>query len=210
MIAHDGPWLAKNDNLICFGDSLTAAKDGYVDLLLARLKPRGISVVKSGRGGDKTPWALTRLVPDVIDLKPDAVSIFLGSNDGVVGRGRWADEPRITPEAYRCNLVWIMHLCMLRGIRKFSITPPLWRYEGEIYREFGDPFAPFRLAARDAADEMRARFVPADVAFEREWEKRPGHSGLLLTTDGMHLNADGNKLVADAMLKAWGMEDGPA
>lgn len=205
MITYDAPWLAENDTLICFGDSLTAAKSSYVEILQERLKPRGITVIKSGRGGDKTPWALTRLYPDVIDRKPKALSIFLGTNDGVVGRGRWADEPRVTPEAYRCNLVWIMHLCRLSGIQKFSVTPPLWHYEGDLYLEYGDAFAPYRYVAREAADEMRARFVPADIAFEQEWQKHPGRAGLMLTVDGGHLNDAGNRLVADAMLKAWGM-----
>lgn len=202
---HDKPWLKKNDTLICLGDSLTASKAGYVALLAKALKPMKIRVINAGRGGDKTPWALTRLDPEVIDRKPDAVSIFLGTNDAVIGRGRWADEPRVTPEAYRCNLIWIIHLCRLKGIKKFSITPPLWRPEGDLWAEFGDAFAPYRMAAREAADEMGARLAPADVAFAEEWQKHPGHSGLLLTVDGVHLNARGNQILANAMLKAWKM-----
>ena len=142
MITDDKPWLAKQDKVICFGDSLTAATSSYVEILQERLGPRGITVVKAGRDGDKTPWALTRLNADVIDQKPTAVSIFLGTNDAHVGRGRWADEPKVTPEAYRCNLVWIIHLCRLSGIKKFSITPPLWRYEGDLWLEYGDSLVP--------------------------------------------------------------------
>ena len=205
MITHEGPWLQTGERVLCFGDSLTHAKQNYVDILQERLEPKGITVTKAGRGGDKTPWALTRLYPDVIDRKPDAVSIFLGTNDAVIGRDRWADEPRVTPEAYRCNLTWIIHLCRLSGIRKFSITPPLWRYEGDLWRAHGNAFAPYCFAAREAADEMGARVVPADIAFEMEWQKHPGHTGLLLTVDGGHLNALGNQIVADAAMKAWGL-----
>ena len=106
-----------------------------------------IKVINAGRGGDKTPWALTRLVPDVIEKKPDAVSIFLGTNDCVIGRGRWADEPRVSPETYHGNLVWIVYLCRQAGIRKFSITPPLWRFEGAAWAEFGEAMLPYRQAA---------------------------------------------------------------
>lgn len=200
---HDRPWLKKNESLICLGDSLTTPKEGYVALLAKALKPMGIRVTNAGRGGDKTPWALTRLQRDVIERKPDAVLVALGTNDAIVGRGRWSDEPRISPEAYRSNLVWIMHLCRLAGIRKFSVVPPLWRYEGDLWTEYGDAFGPYRFAAREAADEMGARFVPVDVAFEREWLKHPGRSGLLLTSDGGHLNARGHALLADAALGAW-------
>ncbi|MGD1002375.1 MAG: GDSL-type esterase/lipase family protein [Candidatus Brocadiia bacterium] len=201
---HEKPWLKKNETLVCLGDSLTAPKDGFVALLAKALKPLKIRVINAGLGGDKTPQTLVRLRQDVIARKPDALSIFLGTNDGVIGRGRWADEPRVTPEAYRCNLVWIIYMCRLNGIKKFSITPPMF-YEGGLWTEFGEPFGLYRLAAREAADEMGARLVPADVAFQQEWQKHPGHTGLLLTDDGAHLNAAGHRLVADASLKAWKM-----
>jgi lysophospholipase L1-like esterase len=205
MITHDQPWLSDNETLVCFGDSLTAARERYVKIIAEHLAPRGIQVINAGRGGDKTPWALTRLQAEVIDRKPHAVSIFLGTNDAAIGRGRWADEPQVSPEAYRCNLVWIMYLCRLAGIQKFSITPPLWRFEGDAWAEFGDVMQPYRQAAREAADEGKARLVPADIAVANEWAKHPGHTGLLMTTDGVHLTAKGNQLVAATMFATWGL-----
>jgi len=205
MITHDGPWLNAGEKLICFGDSITADQKGYVGMLREKLSAQQIAVVNAGRGGDKTPWALTRLEQDVIAQKPQAVSIFLGTNDSAIGRGRWADEPTVPPEAYKTNLKWIVYLCRQAGIRKFSITPPLCRFEGEAWLEYGDIMAPYRLAAREAADEMRTRFVAADSVFADEWARHPGHTGLLLTTDGVHLARKGNDLLVEAMLKAWGM-----
>ena len=205
MLAKEGKWLEDGMTLFCFGDSLTHSPTGYVKMLGDILAPRSIKVVNAGRGGDKTTWALTRLYQDVINLKPDAVSIFLGANDAAVGRGQWADEPRVTPETYGCNLRWIVHFCRLAGIARVSITPPLHRYEGEQYAEFGDIMVPYRAAAREAADDMRARFVPGDTAFEEEWARHPGHTGLLLTTDGVHLTEVGNRLLTETMMKAWEM-----
>jgi len=206
MITQLNPWLKSGDRLICFGDSLTAGTNGYVRMLTEALQSQGIEVVNAGRGGDKTPWALTRLETDVIARKPTAVSIFLGANDAAVGHGKWSDEPTVTPEAYRCNLVWIMHLCKLSGIAKFSVTPPLWRFEGAQWAEFGDVMAPYRQMARDAADQMGARLVPADIAVAEEWARHPGHAGLLLTSDGVHMTEKGNHIVADTMLAAWGLK----
>ncbi|MDD2708142.1 MAG: GDSL-type esterase/lipase family protein [Verrucomicrobiae bacterium] len=206
MITSQLPWLKEKETLVCFGDSLTAAVDGYVKILTGRLGAQGHKVIGSGRGGDKTPWALTRLQTAVIDHKPDAVSIFLGTNDSAIGHGKWADEPKVTPETYRYNLMWIIYLCQKEGIKKFSITPPLYRFEGESYAMHGDVMGPYCLAAREAADEMGALFVPADIVFAEEWARHPGHTGLLLTTDGVHLTNKGNQMVADAMLKAWGMD----
>ena len=205
MITHENPWLKSGEKLVCFGDSITAAKDGYVSLLAGALAAKDIEVVNAGRGGDKTPWALTRLQQDVIERKPDAVSIAFGANDAAVGRGCWADEPRVTPEAYRCNLVWIIHLCRLQGVKKFTVLPPLFRYEGEQYGEFGEGMLPYRQAARDAAEDAGARFAPVDIAFADEWARHPGHAGLLLTRDGVHPTAEGHDLIRKTLLDAWGL-----
>ena len=205
MINFEDAFLRKGEKLLCFGDSITESQTGYVKILQEQLGKLNIEVINAGRGGDKTTWALTRLESDVIEHKPDAVSIFFGTNDAVIGRGRWADEPLIPPEVYRCNLVWIIHLCRQAGIKKFSITPPLFRFEGETWAEHSDIMMPYRLATREAAAEAKVRFVPADIAFAEEWAKHPGHTGLFLTVDGTHLTEKGNMIVAGAMLDAWKM-----
>lgn len=204
MLDLNQPFLAPNDSVICFGDSLTAAKDGYVSFLQERMKRH--KIINAGRGGDKTPWALTRLQSDVIDIKPDAMMIFLGANDAAVGRGCWADEPTVSPEAYRCNLVWICHLAEMNGISKISICTPAPFFEDEVYLAHGDILRPYCLAARNAADQCHCRLVPFDIAFENEWKKHPGHSGKLLTRDGTHLTPQGNKLLAETIMAAWKVE----
>lgn len=197
------PWLSSGDRLVCFGDSLTHNANGYVRILQQKLEGKGVTVINAGNGGDNTLTALLRLRRDVLDQKPTAVSVMLGTNDSQIGRGIWADEPMISPEAFRSALIWIMYICKREGISKFSITPPLWRFEGPVLLDMGDVLPPYCQAARDAAAAMQARVVPADVAFALEWAKHPGHNGLLLTTDGCHLNEKGNQLVAEAALTAW-------
>jgi lysophospholipase L1-like esterase len=122
MLNFDTPWLEKGDVLICFGDSITANQNGYVKLLEKSLKKHKVKVINAGLGGDKTPAALTRIKSDVISHKPDAVLIALGTNDCAVGRYQWADEPTVPPEAYKANLIWIVHVCKLAGIKKYSIA----------------------------------------------------------------------------------------
>lgn len=205
MLTFVKPWLKPGETVVCFGDSLTANPTGYTCLLEEILRAKDITLIRAGRGGDKTPWALTRLTQDVIARQPDAVSIFLGANDCLIGHGCWADEPTVPPEAYESNLKWMVHLCRQAGIAKVSITPPLYRLEGPTYAEFGEAMVPYRQAARHAADAMRADFVPADIAFAEAWARHPGHTGLLLTTDGVHLNEIGNRLLVETMLAAWGL-----
>lgn len=206
MVKHQMPWLEKRDRLVLFGDSITAAPDGYSCLLARRLDKFGIKVINAGKGGDKTPTALMRLKSEVIAHKPTAVSIFLGTNDSAIGHGVWADEPRVPPLAYATNLNWIIYLCRLEGIKKFSITPPL-RFEGQAYADYGDIMQAYQLAARQVAEDNRAHFVPADIAFFEEWQRHPRHhnAGLFLTCDGVHLTNRGNKLLVESMMRAWGI-----
>ena len=194
-------FLEPGETLVCFGDSLTHADPGYVSILQERLPEN--TVINAGVGGDKTPTALMRFRTDVIERHPDALSIFLGTNDSLVGRGRWADEPMISAEAYRCNLVWMAHTAMLNGIKKVSIVTPLAEPEGDNWYEQGDIYAEYCLAARAAANELSLRIVPVDTMFRDEWRKHPGHTGLLLTKDGVHPTEEGYKLIAETFLKAW-------
>lgn len=201
------PWLKAGEKLICFGDSLTAADPGYVAILQRKLGAHGIEVIRAGRGGDKTPWALTRLVSDVIEKKPDAVNIFLGTNDAAVGRGIWADEPHVEPEVYKGNLIWMIHLCRQFGnIRKFSITTPTASFESDTLLMHGDVLTPYCRMAREAAEESQALLVPLDVLFTRARVQHAAETspdGKLYTTDGTHMTPEGNLLIAEAMLKTW-------
>ena len=195
------PFLGKGEKLVCLGDSLTEGANSYVKYLQEALPDN--EVINAGRGGDKTPWALTRFERDVWERKPDALSIMLGANDAAVGRGCWADEPMISPEAFRCNLVWMVHLCMLRGIKKISIATP-FGFEGDSYAAHGEIMTQYSLAARAAADEMKTYTVPLDVLFAKLRNNAP-LTELIVTRDGTHPQAEYHKNIAEAMLTAWNL-----
>ena len=206
---HNGPWLKGGDVLVCFGDSLTAAGNGYVKFLQETLQLRGVNVINAGYPGDKTPYALTRLRTDVIAKKPTAVSLFFGNNDAIIGRGIWRDEPIISPLTFEENLKWIIHLCrLLGGIEKFSINTLTLRMEGKQFLDFGDVRPAYCQAARNAADAMNALLVPLDAVFAELREKnyaRISSDGLLYTTDGLHMNEEGYRIIARTMLREWSM-----
>lgn len=206
---NEGPWLHAGDVLVCFGDSLTSAANGYVKFLQETLQLRGVKVINAGYPGDKTPYALTRLRTDVIAKKPTAVSIFFGNNDAIIGRGIWRDEPVISPLTFEENLKWIIHLCrLLGGIEKFSINTLTLRMEGNQFLDFGEVRPAYCQAARNAADAMNARLVPLDAVFAELREKnyaRLSPEGLLYTRDGLHMNEEGYRIIARTMLREWNM-----
>ena len=203
MLNFDSSFLEENDKLVCLGDSLTAAENAYMDILKAKLNKN--TVINAGVGGDKTVNALVRFEKDVLSQKPDALFIFLGTNDAVIGKGRWADEPTISPEAYRDNLIWICYLAKQNKINKLSICTPAAFCEGEALFDSGDCLGDYCLAARTAADRMQVRLVPFDSAFRTEWRKNTDNEAMFLTRDGVHLNEKGNMLLANTILNAWKM-----
>lgn len=202
----EGPWLKPGEKLVLFGDSITANENYYIKYLRAALEANGVTVVNAGVPGDKTPTALAR-IRDVVAEKPDAVLVFFGANDSVIGRARWRDEPTVSPEAYRDNLVWIVHYLRQRGVGKLSIVAPTGRCEGDTLLEYGESCPPYAQMARVAADRADALLVPLDAVFAREHRKSAeGPAKLDLTRDGVHFSERGSRLAADAMLTAWNMK----
>ncbi len=198
------PWLRSGEKLVCFGDSLTAG-DYYMKHIRAALEPKGIKVVNAGVPGDKTPMALTR-IRDIVAEKPDAVMIYFGANDSVVGKARWRDEPLVGLETFRDNLVWIVYYLRRNGIKKFSIVAPTGCCEGAALLEYGCSCPPYARMARRAADMSDAVLVPLDMAFAFEHKKNPDSPmSCYLTKDGTHFSDRGSRLAADTMLKAWNM-----
>ena len=201
-----GCWLKPGETLACYGDSITDWEPGYVTILREELAKWGVKVVNAGHAGDNTCTGLAR-IKEVAALKPDAVMIFFGTNDSACGRRWWRDEPTICPEGYRDNLRWMVHyLRKWGGVRKFSLVPAGGRIEGNSYREFGNRRDAYNLMTRDAADWANAVFVPLDIAFDEARRTKPfDERGYQFTKDSVHFNADGCKLAAETMMKAWKM-----
>ncbi|GBG95032.1 esterase [Ligilactobacillus salitolerans] len=88
--------------IVLFGDSITAgATHGhptpvFSDKLRQALAPVAVELINRGVLGDNTEGGLARIVPDVLEHKPDIVVIFFGTNDVQV--------PGMTKEHYQANL----------------------------------------------------------------------------------------------------------
>lgn len=202
------PWLKEGETLLCFGDSLTAGRNGYMKHLTEKLGAKGIKVINAGLSGDKTPMALTRIKTAVADQKPDAVFFLFGSNDAVIGRGRWRDEPVVSPITFRDNLVWMIHYLRLKtDIKKFSIGTIAGRLEGKPYLEYGNTRDEYMKMAREAADMTDAVLVPLDTETDYIRDSmQPNAKGLKLTADGLHFSQKGYAILADIMLKYWNLD----
>ena len=203
------PFLESGERLVCFGDSLTASPTGYVYYLQQALEKKNISVINAGVGGDKTTTALVRMQKDVLDLKPDAVSLFFGTNDAAHGHGRWSHEPRVSWQALRDNLEWMVLMCRQAGIKKFSINALPGDLEGGPFSEYGTRHD-HNLATKLAAEEMRTIWVPLDYLFlegAKYHVTEKDSNGYYYTSDGIHHTPQTAELIAKAMMHCWKLDN---
>ena len=171
--------------IVCFGDSLSAgygveAGLSYPDFLQKELDAKGYRyrVVNLGISGDTTSGGLSR-IQSAVSLRPEITILELGGNDGLRG---------VPLTATRSNLTE-MAQALLDGGSKVVIAgmtlPP--NYGPDYIREFEQIFV--ELAAK--LKLPRIRFLLEGVALNPK----------LMQADGIHANADGNRLVAANVLR---------
>lgn len=104
--------------IVCFGDSLTARKEGYPKSMLTMMlseKVKGQRFVNAGVSGNTTVAAKLRFKEDVMSHHPDAVTILFGSND-------CADTKNIPLNVYKENLLFFIKKIGHKKV--ILITPP--------------------------------------------------------------------------------------
>src|SRR5262245_57822385 len=114
--------LKKGDRIIFFGDSLTALAmadphvpegKGYVPIVRAALKERGVDVDAVATGGHKVTDLLKRVERDVLPKKPTIVVIQIGVNDASAG---------VAPELFKSQLEELIGKLQQGGARVIQCT----------------------------------------------------------------------------------------
>ena len=207
LIAADAelPPLKKGDRIVFLGDSITQAgvgSKGYVTLVKNQLaekhKDLEIEVIGAGISGNKVLDLQRRLDKDVLARKPTLVVVYIGIND--VWHGE-KDPARGTPkDKFEGGLKEIVKKIQDAGARVVLCTPTVIGEKKEnkldplldeyadlsrgVAKETGSPLCDLRKAFRDHLAKTNAD------------DKEKG----VLTSDRVHLNEAGNKLVADTVL----------
>jgi lysophospholipase L1-like esterase len=209
--------LADGDRLLFIGDSITdcgrarpvgeraGLGDGYVaqvDSLLAAWYPeRRVRVLNTGVGGNRVTDLKARWRPDVLDLKPDWLSVMIGINDV----WRHFDRP-FMPHQVPIDLYASTYRALLEQTRPrlkglVLITP----YYLEPNRS--DPMRrqmdAYGQVVKTLAAEHGAILVDAQAAFDRYLAHRPARS---LCDDGIHVDRTGHAIIARTWLTAIGFD----
>ncbi len=200
--------------IVAFGDSTTAPRGNlkvYADILQEALP--GAQVLNAGVGGNHTAMARRRFETDVLKHQPDLVLIQFGINDSAVDVSRGASQPRVSRQDYEANLRYFVTALQARSARVILMTPNALCWTDRLRKVYGKPpYRPddpdgFNVTLRDYAEIVRrvaagaaAPLVDVLAAYDRHLET-PGHARGDLLLDGMHPNAEGQRLVADLLLE---------
>lgn len=209
-----------NDNqpakIVFLGDSITQQaedfEDGFISLIRQNLVQDKFELVGKGISGNKVSDLLTRYKSDVIDLNPDIVFIYIGIND-VWHKYDFGTGSDI--DLYEKGLRTIISDIKSLGSKIVLCTPTVI---GENTGDFvlGNQFKDvetmekmngdldtFSEVVRKLSNEYGTELLDLRKIFMDYLAENNINNDAagILTTDGVHLNEQGNKLIADQMIK---------
>ena len=208
--------LQPNQRLLFIGDSITdcgrkrpigqgsftrALGDGYVSLvdaaLIAAYPDYAIEVLNLGVSGNTVLDLESRWKTDVLDLKPDWLSIMIGINDVWQHFNfLWEIEQNVSREAYTHTLDDLIRQVRpgLQGLilmTPYVLEPDLNEPMRALMDQFGD-------IVGELAEKHAALLVDTQAAFDgvMQWVEP-----LQLAADRVHINLPGHMVLAGAFLQ---------
>jgi lysophospholipase L1-like esterase len=209
--------LQDHDVVVTLGNSITEMGEGpagYVNLMrkaLAVLYPeRHIYFVNAGISGHKVTDMAERFQRDVLDARPEWVTISVGVNDvwhGFLARERNRPELTAVPLAhYREKVTEMIRRARAQQIKVALFTATVIRENLSSPENLA--LAPYNRAIREIARKEKCLLIDQDAAFRAVLLplQQPGmkESGIL-TFDGVHMLPAGDELMAVTALLAFGV-----
>ena len=206
--------------VVFLGDSITQAGEskegegtykGFITSLKENVGQE-MELINKGISGNKVSDLLLRYKYDVLELKPDIVFIYIGIND-VWHKYDWGTGTDI--DVYEDGLRKIIADIKIKGAKIILCTPTvIGENSGEfkLNNSFKDidtmdimnkDLDAFSDVIRNLSSEFNTELLDLRKKFNdyiSENNTENVYKGIL-TYDGVHLNNQGNKLIADEMIK---------
>ena len=207
-----------NKKVVFLGDSITQNAvinsekfKGFISLLGENVD-KNTELIGKGIGGDKVSDLLTRYRDDVIKLNPDMVFIYIGIND-VWHKYDYGTGTDI--DLYENGLRQIITDLKENGVEVILCTPTvIGENKGEftLVNQFKDietmeimnnDLDDYSNVIRKLSREFDTKLLDLRKIFMQYIsENNPENKSKgVLTTDGVHLNNLGSKLIANEMIK---------
>lgn len=174
---------------------------GYTTLVSGKLgydHPGEYEFINRGIGGNRITDLLARIKCDIINLKPDVISILIGVNDvwHEFG-GRNGVRADLYEELY--NLLIQEVKAALPGIRIIIMEPFVLKGSGTEahWEEFRAEVELRAAAAKRVAEDNGLEFLPLQTKLDEAAKLAPANYWL---GDGVHPTAAGHELIARAWI----------
>lgn len=217
--------IRSGDKIAFMGDSITQAgnrKGGYVTLVMDALNREGLGVthLPAGISGHKSSDMLLRIDRDVIEKKPDWMVLSCGVNDVwhfTLQLGKRTFEG-VALEDYQKNITAMIEKAEKAGIKVLVLTSTMIGEDPE--KETNQKLIPYNEFLRKIAKEKGLPLADLNREMQVVLEGIPDEEGKArmfgepnydrkvknkLTTDGCHMNALGNIMMAKGILKTLGL-----
>ena len=217
--------VERSVRIVAFGDSTTAVYDWApsVGEVYAQCLPKALAkhsiraeVINAGIGNTTTREGRERLDTDVRGYAPDIVIIQFGINDSWIDADLGQTQPRLTRDEFRDNLNYFIDTLGKDGAELIFMTPNPMRWSDPFYidvfnktpglldtseeRGINALLNLYAQDVRDVAQDKNVALIDVFKAFE-DYGNQPGKSitNLLLDGDGIHPNAEGQRLVCELL-----------
>lgn len=194
--------------VIFFGDSITQAgvqPGGYITMMKETLAQSGktgdYELIGAGIGGNKIYDLYLRMEDDVLAQNPDIVIMYVGVNDvwhkASHGTGTDADK-------FKGFYTATIKKLQAKGIKVICCTPAVIGERTDFSNQQDGDLNYYSTIIRQVATSAGCEIIDLRKAF-LEYNVKNNPQNLekgILTTDRVHLNEKGNRLVADLMLAA--------
>lgn len=198
----------RKKKVIFFGDSITQAgvqPGGYVTMLGDMLKEQKLDanyeLIGAGIGGNKIYDLYLRMDDDVLAKTPDIVVVYVGVNDvwhkASYGTGTDADK-------FEKFYTAVINKLQKQNIKVVLCTPAAIGEKTDFSNQQDGDLNQYSNIIRGLAKKFNLPLVDLRKAFlDYNLKNNPSNkeSGIL-TNDRVHLNAAGNRLVAESMWAA--------
>lgn len=209
------PALRPNATVVFIGDSITdggRARTGsdhnhtmgqdYAFILAAqlgaRLAERNLTFVNRGISGDRVPDLAARWKTDVLDLKPDVLSILVGINDTLGPRGETLEQfAEIYDRLLRDTLAALPNIRIVLG-EPFLL--PVGKYQAAYAATLAEVKKRQDVVAR-LAKKYHLPLIRYQAVFDAACARAPAAHW---SWDGVHPHYAGHGLMAEAWLETVG------
>jgi lysophospholipase L1-like esterase len=195
--------LVKDGQKIAFlGDSITQMGQdglGYCQLVISGLKANGVgaTMVRAGISGHTSRDMLARVERDVINKKPDWMTLSCGVNDV------WHGAGGVVLDKYKENITAIVDKVTAAGIKVVILTSTMI---GEDQPNGNNQkLVAYNDFLKSLAAERKFPLADLNADMQATIKDFGPHQGNLLTRDGVHMNGFGDVMMASGVLKAFGL-----